>query len=43
MAQSAANMENGRRVKQSCLEVNIATISKEEVQKRKNNTQKFNF
>merc|ERR1711892_1373482 len=32
-AQAAANAENGRRVKQACLEVNIATISKEEARK----------
>ena len=31
MAQAASNAENGRRVKQACLEVNIATITKEEV------------
>ena len=31
MAQAAADAENGRRVKQACLEVNIATITKDEV------------
>ena len=31
MAKEAATAQNGRRVKNSCLEVNLATISKEEV------------
>ena len=31
MAQKAATAQNGRRVKTSCLEVNLATISKDEV------------
>jgi hypothetical protein len=33
MAKEAATAQNGRRVKNSCLEVNLATISKEEARK----------
>ena len=43
MAKEAATAQNGRRVKNSCLEVNLATISKEEVNKTPSNSIKFNL